>query len=77
MAFLSLSGGSSHIAVETRPFLHDRYAHVRAFFTLAHASWLNQAELLLRAFSERYLKRGLQLVQRWSHARRNVIESKG
>src|SRR5262249_9388498 len=24
----------------------------------AHASWLDQAELLLRAFSERYLKRG-------------------
>jgi hypothetical protein len=26
--------------------------------TPPHAGWLNQAELLLRAFSERYLKRG-------------------
>jgi len=26
--------------------------------TPAHASWLDQAELLLRAFSERYLKHG-------------------
>jgi hypothetical protein len=51
-------GGSSHIAEETRMFLRDRYARVRVLFTPAHASWLNQAELLLRAFSERYLKRG-------------------
>ncbi|EPX61718.1 isrso5-transposase protein [Cystobacter fuscus DSM 2262] len=27
-------------------------------FTPAHASWLNQAELLLSAFAERYLQRG-------------------
>lgn len=26
--------------------------------TTSHASWLNQAELLLRVFSERYMKRG-------------------
>ena len=51
-------GGSSHIAEETTAFLRVHYPHVRVLFTPAHASWLNQAELLLRAFSERYLKRG-------------------
>lgn len=51
-------GGSSHIAEETLTFLRDHYANVRVLFTPAHASWLDQAELLLRAFSERYLKRG-------------------
>jgi hypothetical protein len=51
-------GGSSHIAGATSTFLRTHYAHVRVLFTPAHASWLDQAELLLRAFSERYLKRG-------------------
>lgn len=51
-------GGSPHTAEETIAFLRTRYPHVRVLFTPAHASWLNQAELLLRAFSERYLKRG-------------------
>src|SRR5262249_35609746 len=51
-------GGSAHIAEATSTFLRDHYAHVRVLFTPAHASWLDQAELLLRAFSERYLKRG-------------------
>jgi hypothetical protein len=51
-------GGSSHIAEETATFLRTRYPRVRVLFTPAHASWLNQAELLLRAFGERYLKRG-------------------
>jgi hypothetical protein len=31
---------------------------VRVLLTPAHASWLNQAELLLRAFTCRYLDRG-------------------
>jgi hypothetical protein len=30
----------------------------RPRLTPAHASWLNQAELLVRAFGHRYLKRG-------------------
>ena len=30
---------------------------LRALYTPAHASWLNQAELLLRAFTAKYLKR--------------------
>jgi len=34
------------------------YPRVRTLVTPPHASWLDQAELLLRAFSERYLKRG-------------------
>ena len=31
---------------------------VRVLVTPAHASWLNQAELLLRSFTEHYLERG-------------------
>jgi len=50
-------GGPSHTAGDTRGFL-GRYPRVRPLRTPAHASWLNQAELLLRAFRERYLKRG-------------------
>ena len=50
-------GGSSHIAQQTRDLLR-RYRHVRVLVTPPHASWLNQAELLLRAFSARYLQRG-------------------
>jgi len=42
-------GGSSHIAEETLTFLRDHYANVRVLFTPAHASWLDQAELLLCA----------------------------
>lgn len=51
-------GGSSHVAEETTTWLRRRYPHVRTLVTPPHASWLNQAELLLRAFTERYLKRG-------------------
>lgn len=51
-------GGPSHSARDTRDFLRQSYPWVRVLFTPAHASWLNQAELLLRAFAERYLKPG-------------------
>jgi len=51
-------GGSSHVSEETTTWLHRRYPHVRTLVTPPRASWLDQAELLLRAFSERYLKRG-------------------
>jgi transposase len=53
---LILDNGSSHIASATQGYLasHPRW---RAFYTPPHASWLNQAELLLRAFSDKYLKR--------------------
>lgn len=50
--------GSSHIAHLTRSFLSTYYPQVRVLFTPAHASWLDQAELLLRAFGARYLQRG-------------------
>lgn len=50
--------GSSHVARQTRDWLRSHAPHVRMLFTPAHASWLNQAELLLRAFVERYLRRG-------------------
>ena len=43
--------------LETRDLLLSRYPRVRMLFTPAHASWLNQAELLLRAFTEHYLRR--------------------
>jgi hypothetical protein len=51
-------GGSSHTSDETTTWLRQRYPRVRTLVTPPHASWLDQAELLLRAFSERYLKRG-------------------
>lgn len=52
---LIMDNGSSHIDHNTRAYLatHERF---RPLYTPAHASWLNQAELLLRAFSDKYLK---------------------
>ena len=51
-------GGPSHISEKTTNYLRGRKQKVRVLVTPAHASWLNQAELLLRAFSEHYLNRG-------------------
>ncbi|MFL5343898.1 MAG: IS630 family transposase [Hyalangium sp.] len=50
--------GSSHVAQQTRHWLRDHYPRVRVLYTPPHASWLDQAELLLRAFAARYLQRG-------------------
>jgi hypothetical protein len=50
--------GSSHISDYTRRFLRSYQGWVRVLTTPAHAGWLNQAELLLHAFSARYLQRG-------------------
>lgn len=50
--------GPSHISETTRQFLRDYEPWLRVLLTPARASWLNQSELLLRGFSERYLKRG-------------------
>lgn len=50
-------GSPSHLAAATMNWLRQ-HPRVRVLVTPPHASWLNQAELLLRAFSERYLKRG-------------------
>jgi hypothetical protein len=51
-------GGPSHTSSATQNLLHAYKKRVRVLLTPAHASWLNQGELLLRAFGERYLKRG-------------------
>ncbi|HEX6533043.1 MAG TPA: IS630 family transposase [Gemmatimonadaceae bacterium] len=51
---LILDNGSSHIAHETRARL-AAIPRLRVLYTPAHASWLDQAELLLRAFGDRYL----------------------
>lgn len=52
---LVMDNGSSHIDHHTRKYLasHPRF---RPLYTPVHASWLNQAELLLRAFTDKYLK---------------------
>lgn len=51
-------GGPSHMSQETQRFLDAHKGRVRVLVTPPHASWLDQAELLLRAFSHRYLERG-------------------
>ena len=51
---LILDNGSSHIAGTTQACLTN-WPRLRYLFTPPHASWLNQAELLLRAFGARYL----------------------
>jgi hypothetical protein len=61
-------GGPSHISDYTHRFLRSYRERVRVLFTPAHANWLNQGELLLRAFAERYLQRG-----NWD-SRRELVE---
>lgn len=57
--YLVMDNGASHIAGETQTLLRGlKDPWVRVCYTPPHASWLNQAELLLGAFSERYLERG-------------------
>jgi len=51
-------GGSSHVSQDTQRLLRGYRPKVRVLVTPPHASWLNQAELLLRAFSHRYIHRG-------------------
>jgi transposase len=53
---LILDNGASHIAQATKAYLAG-HPRLRVFYTPPHASWLNQAELLLRAFSDKYLQR--------------------
>ncbi len=50
--------GPSHISRVTHDFLRAYQPWLRVLYTPAHASWLNQCELILRGFDERYLKRG-------------------
>lgn len=56
--FLIQDGDPSHTAVRTREYFRQFPWWWRPRFTPAHASWLNQAELLNNAFSDHYLKRG-------------------
>ena len=51
-------GGPSHISAATQSFIHHYRSWLRVLLTPAHASWLNQAELLLKSFGVHYLKRG-------------------
>ncbi len=53
---LIMDNGSSPIAHETQAYLAG-HPRVRAFYTPPHASWRQQAAWLLRAFSDKYLKR--------------------
>ncbi len=51
-----LDNGSSHIAKDTQAWVAAQAGRVAFHFTPAHASWVNQAELALSAFSRRYLR---------------------
>ena len=54
--FLIQDGDPSHTAGNTRHYLANiAWWHPR--FTPVHASWLNQAEILIHSFSHHYLKR--------------------
>lgn len=50
--------GPSHISETTQTFLRAYQPWLRVLCTPAHASWLNQCELVLRGFDDRYLQRG-------------------
>lgn len=56
--YLVHDGGSSHIAQTTNDYFATCRGWWRPRLTPAHASWLDQAELLNHAFDLRYLKRG-------------------
>ena len=45
-------------AGKARAYLAESSAWWRSRFTPVHASWLDEAELLINAFGYRYLKRG-------------------
>ena len=55
--YLIHDNDGSHTAETTQSYLASHRAWWKPRFTPAHASWLNQAELLIGAFSSRYLKR--------------------
>jgi len=56
--YLIQDNGSSHIAEATRRYLAEDPDWWRPRYTPSHCSWLNQAELLIGAFSKRYLRGG-------------------
>jgi hypothetical protein len=51
-----VDNGGAHIAHDPQRYF-ARHPRLRVLYTPAHASWLNQAELLLRAFTDKYLDR--------------------
>src|SRR5512142_2404617 len=55
--FLIQDGDPSHTAGATAAYWQGCGDWWRPRFTPAHASWLNEAELLVRAFGHRYLRR--------------------
>jgi hypothetical protein len=55
---LIIDNGSSHTSDDTAAFFRALSPRIHVLFTPVDASWLNQAESLLEAFSERYLVRG-------------------
>ena len=56
--YLIHDGGPSHTAGATAEYFDGCHGWWRPRLTPARASWLDQAELLIHAFSDRYLKRG-------------------
>lgn len=56
--FLIQDGDPSHTAGDTTAYWSSCQGWWRPRFTPVHASWLDQAELLIRAFGYHYLKRG-------------------
>src|SRR5262245_34936139 len=55
--FLIQDGDPSHTSGDTQAYWDSCHGRWRPRFTPAHASWLNQAELLVGAFKFHYLKR--------------------
>lgn len=55
---LILDEGPSHVSASTQACFADYGPRLRVLLTPVDASWLNQAELLLDAFTVRYLQRG-------------------
>lgn len=56
-AFLVQDNDPSHTAGDTQTYLADARRGWRPRFTPAHASWLNQAEIGINCYSQRYLQR--------------------
>lgn len=56
--FLIHDGGASHIAEATADYVAGCGGWWRPRLTPAHASWLDQAEMLVNAFKGHYLRRG-------------------
>jgi hypothetical protein len=54
---LIIDPGSSHTSGDTTTFFEDLAPRIQVLLTPVNGSWLNQAESLLEAFSERYLLR--------------------